>query len=214
MSALSYIKQVWLRGRSGGTPLSAVRLNYMEDGIAGVDLRAAALEDAVDVVDDRVTVLEENPGGAVTSVNTRIGAVIGLAEESDLAALVSATATALSGKAATTALASHVGDTGNPHSVTKAQVGLANATNTADSAKPVSTAQQAALDLKLPLATVTTKGDMIVATAAGAVTALPVGVDGQSPITDSTQAGGWKLATPAAAGSTAQAILLSSYLGV
>ncbi len=37
-------------------------------------------------------------------------------------------------------------------SVTKADVGLGNADNTADTAKPVSTAQQGALDLKAPLA--------------------------------------------------------------
>lgn len=45
----------------------------------------------------------------------------------------------------------HATDTANPHSVTKAQVGLGSADNTADTAKPVSTAQQTALDLKAPL---------------------------------------------------------------
>jgi YD repeat-containing protein len=42
----------------------------------------------------------------------------------------------------------HISDTANPHSVTKAQVGLGNVDNTADSAKPVSTATQTALDAK------------------------------------------------------------------
>jgi hypothetical protein len=50
----------------------------------------------------------------------------------------------LAAKATTAALTSHAGDTANPHSVTKAQVGLASVDNTADSAKPVSTAQAAA----------------------------------------------------------------------
>ncbi len=45
-------------------------------------------------------------------------------------------------------LTSHVPSTTNPHSVTKAQVGLGNADNTSDADKPVSTAQQTALDLK------------------------------------------------------------------
>ena len=45
-------------------------------------------------------------------------------------------------------LADHEADTDNPHQVTKAQVGLGNVDNTSDLAKPVSTAQQAALDLK------------------------------------------------------------------
>lgn len=43
---------------------------------------------------------------------------------------------------------SHFANTSNPHSVTKAQVGLSLADNTADASKPVSTAQQTALDLK------------------------------------------------------------------
>ena len=61
----------------------------------------------------------------VTSVNTRTGAVTGLAEASDLTA--------------------HTGNTSNPHSVTKAQVGLGNVDNTSDVNKPVSTATQTAL---------------------------------------------------------------------
>lgn len=49
------------------------------------------------------------------------------------------------------ALAAHVADLGNPHGVTKAQVGLDLADNTPDTGKPVSTAQQTALDLKANL---------------------------------------------------------------
>tara|TARA_B110000046_G_scaffold181961_1_gene215056 strand:- start:573 stop:1583 length:1011 start_codon:yes stop_codon:yes gene_type:complete len=43
---------------------------------------------------------------------------------------------------------SHINDFNNPHSVTKSQVGLSEVDNTSDANKPVSTAQQAALDLK------------------------------------------------------------------
>lgn len=42
----------------------------------------------------------------------------------------------------------HIADTENPHEVTKAQVGLSNVDNTSDLDKPISTAQQEALDLK------------------------------------------------------------------
>lgn len=42
----------------------------------------------------------------------------------------------------------HKSDIANPHTVTKAQVGLGNADNTSDAAKPVSTATQTALDGK------------------------------------------------------------------
>jgi len=47
----------------------------------------------------------------------------------------------------------HANRTDNPHATTKSQVGLANADNTSDANKPVSTAQQAALDLKMNLLT-------------------------------------------------------------
>lgn len=57
--------------------------------------------------------------------------------------------TAVNSKADSSDLTSHTGDTSNPHSVTKTQVGLGNVDNTADTAKPVSTAQQTALDAKL-----------------------------------------------------------------
>ena len=42
----------------------------------------------------------------------------------------------------------HIADTNNPHSVTKAQVGLGNVDNTSDLNKPISTATQTALDSK------------------------------------------------------------------
>lgn len=48
--------------------------------------------------------------------------------------------------AAKTELTEHTGNTSNPHNVTKAQVGLGNVDNTSDANKPVSTAQQAAID--------------------------------------------------------------------
>ena len=43
----------------------------------------------------------------------------------------------------------HIADTSNPHSVTKAQVGLGNVDNTADLDKPISTATQTALNGKV-----------------------------------------------------------------
>ena len=44
------------------------------------------------------------------------------------------------------ALAAHMNDRGNPHAVTKAQVGLGNVDDTSDTAKPLSDATRAALD--------------------------------------------------------------------
>jgi hypothetical protein len=54
--------------------------------------------------------------------------------------------------AAKTVAETHAANTSNPHSVTKSQVGLDNADNTSDANKPVSTAQQTALDLKQDIA--------------------------------------------------------------
>ena len=50
---------------------------------------------------------------------------------------------------AVSSLISHIANVANPHSVTKSQVGLGSVDNTSDKNKPVSTAQQAALDLKV-----------------------------------------------------------------
>ena len=54
----------------------------------------------------------------------------------------------------------HTGNTSNPHSVTKAQVGLGNVDNTSDANKPVSTATQTALNLKADQATTYTKTEV------------------------------------------------------
>ena len=50
-----------------------------------------------------------------------------------------------------TSTAAHIANAANPHGTTKAQVGLGNVDNTADTAKPVSTAQAAADATKQPI---------------------------------------------------------------
>ena len=52
-------------------------------------------------------------------------------------------------KAETSTVDSHISNTNNPHSVTKAQVGLSNVDNTSDANKPVSNATQTALNTKI-----------------------------------------------------------------
>lgn len=65
-------------------------------------------------------------------------------------------------------ISAHKKNTNNPHSVTAAQIGLGNVDNTSDANKPVSTAQQAALDKKIDKAggtfsgNVAIQGDLIV----------------------------------------------------
>ncbi len=68
--------------------------------------------------------------------------------------------TALGLKADASTLSTHVNDEANPHDVTKTQVGLGSVDNTADSAKPVSTAQQTALNLKANQVTTYTKTEV------------------------------------------------------
>lgn len=72
------------------------------------------------------------------------------------------------GNAAAAALSAHATSTSNPHSVTKAQVGLGNVDNTSDVNKPVSTAQQTALDAKLNLSGGTMTGPIVLSADASA----------------------------------------------
>lgn len=61
-----------------------------------------------------------------------------------------------------TTLTGHTGNTSNPHSVTKAQVGLGSVDNTSDANKPVSTAQAAADALKVSKSGDTMTGNLTV----------------------------------------------------
>lgn len=91
----------------------------------------------------------------------------------------------------------HRGLTNNPHSTTKAQVGLGNVDNTSDADKPVSTAQQQALDLKTDKSTLSNKGDLYVRNQVGVVS-IPVGQDNFALIADAANALGlaWKQIRP------------------
>ena len=66
-----------------------------------------------------------------------------------------------------TELYAHGASQANPHAVTKAQVGLANAENTADADKPISTLTAAALAAKAPLDSPALTGTPTAPTAAG-----------------------------------------------
>lgn len=82
---------------------------------------------------------------AETNAVISIAKVISYAEATNQVVLVA-------DRASTDVLADlekHIADTENPHKVTAAQVGLGNVDNTSDIDKPVSTAQQEALDTKV-----------------------------------------------------------------
>jgi len=97
-------------------------------------------------------------GAYVTSNNAAVSAIEGrvTTAEGDIDALegratsIESAATSLTTRVSTAegTLSTHVAATDNPHSVTKTQVGLSNVDNTSDANKPVSTAQQAAIDTK------------------------------------------------------------------
>lgn len=92
-----------------------------------------------------------NPVWAAGGASTW-GSITGtLSDQIDLSA-------ALAAKATVVALTAHVDDMANPHGVTKTQVGLGNVNNTSDADKPISTATQTALDLKVDEGAITSSG--------------------------------------------------------
>lgn len=86
-------------------------------------------------------------GGAVDSIFSRTGVVTAQAGDytpAQVGADPAGSAAAVQGN-----LDTHTSSTANPHSVTAAQIGLGSVDNTSDTNKPISTAQQVALDAKL-----------------------------------------------------------------
>ena len=81
--------------------------------------------------------------GAPGTLDTLKEIADAMAENEDV---VEALEKAIGERAKTTDLTEHTGNKSNPHGVTKAQVGLGNVNNTSDADKPVSTAQQKAID--------------------------------------------------------------------
>ena len=93
----------------------------------------------------------------------------------------------------------HIANTSNPHSVTKAQVGLGNVDNTSDLDKPISTATQTALDGKVDKVTSTSsKNRFYVISPAGNQTTLDGEQTGQTAGTVAirTNSGTIRTATP------------------
>lgn len=109
---------------------------------ASSDLAAetSAREAADSALDSRLTTAEGDITAIESAASTLAGRVT--TAESDIDTLQSDLDTAEA------SLSGHIAATNNPHSVTAAQVGLGNVDNTSDANKPVSTAQQAALDGK------------------------------------------------------------------
>ena len=80
-------------------------------------------------------------------IDEAIGYALNIPDIQDEVASLEAKVAPLNGVPAQ--LQAHISDINNPHSVTKAQVGLGNVDNTSDANKPVSSATQTALDKKV-----------------------------------------------------------------
>ncbi|MEF9975801.1 MAG: hypothetical protein RR675_02235 [Oscillospiraceae bacterium] len=133
--------------------------NLQRDKVENTDFNAHKVANVLDHPDNSVTdakIGERSVGTSkgmlqalLDAIGNAIKAITGNATWSELPA-VTLSATKL-----------HIDSKENPHGTTKAQVGLGNADNTSDAAKPVSTAQAEALAQKLNINGGTLKGNLI-----------------------------------------------------
>lgn len=107
---------------------------------SGLAAETSAREAADSALDARLTTAEGDITAIESAASTLAGRVT--TAEGEIDTLQSDLDTAEA------SLSGHIAATNNPHSVTKAQVGLGNVDNTSDANKPVSSATQTALDGK------------------------------------------------------------------
>lgn len=67
---MAYTEQTWADGPGGGTPLSAARLNHLEDGLTATDLAAAAAAAAAATANTKATTADTKATTATTTANT------------------------------------------------------------------------------------------------------------------------------------------------
>lgn len=108
-----------------------------------------------------VNVIDVSVAGDVSTVVVDASGAMKYAAAAAASAAESASYAAAAAGSSAAIVAAHVSDTSNPHSVTKAQVGLSNVDNTSDVDKPISSAMQAALDLKPDFVDAIINGDVI-----------------------------------------------------
>jgi hypothetical protein len=167
-----YSPFTWADDEIGATPITAARLNALEAGadadvpIADIDATGTPSGTTYLRGDGTWSTPAGGGGGAVDSVNGATGVVVldqddvgdgttykqySATEKTKLAGIATG-ATANQSDATTNAAIALKADiasptfTGTVSGVTKAHVGLGNVDNTSDTGKPVSTAQQTAID--------------------------------------------------------------------
>ena len=100
-------------------------------------------------VDANINNLVAGAPGQLDTLNELAAA---LGDDQNYASTISGQISSLQSlKADQTSLNTHIADSTNPHDVNQSQVGLDKVDNTTDAEKPVSSAQQTALDLKAPI---------------------------------------------------------------
>lgn len=124
---------------SARVPIGRVRVGEQTLAVYASDDWIRALR----VIVDSVNAVEAGIAASEV-INVPAGGIAAINVQDALNELDTDKASASAQGATAAALAAHTADTANPHAVTKAQVGLGSVDNTADSAKPVSTAQAAA----------------------------------------------------------------------
>lgn len=132
------------------------------------------IEDQVDLNDLIDSKVGEVAGDLSLEETARINEDTHLQGNIDtLSSTVSNNYTTLNGKIGNnkTSIDNHKADKNNPHEVTKSQVGLGNVDNTSDANKPVSTAQQTALDGKVD--------KLVIKPTAGTYTKVSINAEGQ-----------------------------------
>lgn len=132
-----YINEIGIYARESGTDNAAILysicLTASDTGI-GDYMPAYAGHNRAEITQEYILYIGSN-----TNITVNMTGAVALAE--DVQAAIDAVR-----QQAAEALSDHAGDKSNPHNVTKEQMELENVDNTADKNKPVSTAQQAAID--------------------------------------------------------------------
>ena len=139
-SALDSLTEVVSAFQAADSNLNGAITSLASSASSDLAAEPSAREAADSALDSRLTTAEGDITAIESAASTLAGRVT--TAEGDIDTLQSDLDTAEA------SLSGHIAATNNPHSVTAAQVGLGNVDNTSDANKPVSTAQQAALDGK------------------------------------------------------------------
>ena len=123
------------------------RANAAENAAQGAASSAAQAERALAEIDSQVEEARNAATQAMSSASSASDSAAAAEEKADAAA-ESAESAASSASEAVSSVQEHAERDDNPHGVTKAQIGLGSVDNTSDMNKPVSHAQQSALDGK------------------------------------------------------------------